>query len=206
MSEIAAEQSGAISVGQLRACGLTRRAQATAVRAGLIALLEPKVAVLCSTPDSWCRRLWVGSLALDGRGWVSHRAAAQLHGFDRFCDEAVDFTVLRDERGLRLTTIGSLHTTSSTGRLDVVNVGGLRVSSATRTIIDLAALGIAEILLGAAIDSAVRMRTSAPIVISRRLAELRGPGRRGARLLDAMLLDAGGETELERRFLGLLEE
>ena len=131
-------------------------------------------------------------------------AAAQLHGFDRFGREDVAFTVPRDQRGLRLTTIGTLHTTSYVGRLDVVSVGGLRVSSATRTIIDLAALGIAQILLGAAIDSAVRMRLSAPVVIDTRLGELRGPGRRGARLLDGLLLDAGGETELERRFLALL--
>jgi very-short-patch-repair endonuclease len=80
------------------------------------------------------------------------------------------------------------------------------VASATRTIIDLAALGIADILLGAAIDSAVRLRLSAPSVVARRLAELRGTGRRGARLLDTLLVDAGGESELERRFLRLLRQ
>ena len=204
ISGIAAQQCGAVSVAQLRAAGLSRRAQAVAVDAGLLALPEPRVAVLCSAPATWHRSLWVGTLALNERGWVSHLAAARLHEFDRFDHDNVDFTVCRNERGLRLTTIGSLHTTSSIGRLDVVTIGGLRVSSATRTIIDLAALGIAEILLGAAIDTAVRGRVSAPAVINRRLGELRGPGRRGVRLLDAVLLDAGGETELERRFLALL--
>ncbi len=204
VSVVAARQCGAISVPQLRAVGLSRRAQAAAVDAGLLALPEPRVAVLCSTPDTWYRRLWVGHLALDGRGWISHLAAARIHGFDRFDEDDVDFTVLRDERGLRLTSIGRLHTTSCIARLDVVTVDGLRVSSATRTIIDLAALGVTGLLLGAAIDSSVRMRLSAPAVISKRLAELRGPGRRGSRLLDAVLVDAGGETELERRFLALM--
>ena len=188
----------------MRAAGLSRRAQAAASGAGLLTLIEPRVAVLGSTADTWHRRLWAGHLALGERGWVSHLAAAQLHGFDRIDGDKVEFTVLRDERGSRLTQVGRLHTTSFVGALDIVTIDGLRVTSATRTVIDLAALGVAETLLGAAIDSAVRMRLSAPIVIARRLAELRGTGRRGARLLDSLLVDAGGESELERRFLHVL--
>ena len=75
----------------------------------------------------------------------------------RFVDDHVDYTVLRDERGLRLTQVGALHTTSCIGPLDIVTIGGLRVTSATRTIIDLAALGTVDLQLGAAIDSAVRV-------------------------------------------------
>ena len=41
-------------------------------------------------------------------------------------------------------------------------------------------------------------------MLSKRLAGLRGPGRWGCRLLDELLLDSGGETLLERRFLALL--
>lgn len=41
-------------------------------------------------------------------------------------------------------------------------------------------------------------------MIERRLGELRGPGRRGARLLDHLLVDSGGESVLERRFLELM--
>jgi len=41
-------------------------------------------------------------------------------------------------------------------------------------------------------------------VIVERLSALRGRGRWGARLLDELLLDSGGHTMLERRFLGLL--
>jgi hypothetical protein len=192
ISSLAAQQCGAISVPQLRACGLSSRAQASAACAGLVEVVEPRVVVLSSAPDTWRRRLWVGNLALNGRGWISHRAAARLHDFDRFGSELVDFTVLRDQRGLRLTQIGTLHTISFVGPLDIVTLDGLRVTSATRTIIDLAALGVAETLLGAAIDSSVRRRLSAPIVIARRFADLRGTGRRGAQLLDSMLVDAWG--------------
>ena len=60
--------------------------------------------------------------------------------------------------------------------------------------------------IGAAIDSAVRLRLSAPLVIEERLATLRGSGRYGVRLIDRLLVDSGGESILERRFLRLVRE
>jgi very-short-patch-repair endonuclease len=50
----------------------------------------------------------------------------------------------------------------------------------------------------------VRSQASAPIVLVNRLAELRGPGRWGAPRLDELLVDSGGHTILERRFLQLM--
>jgi hypothetical protein len=58
--------------------------------------------------------------------------------------------------------------------------------------------------LEAAIDSAVRSGASSPFVLAARLAAIRGRGRWGAPRIDALLLDAGGHTLLERRFLGLM--
>jgi hypothetical protein len=97
-----------------------------------------------------------------------------------------------------------VHTTAVVGPLDLVTVDGFRCTSATRTIIDLAHAGTAEVRLEAAIDSAVRAGLTAPIVLERRLGQLRGRGRWGARRLDALLIDSGGESLLERRFLRLV--
>jgi hypothetical protein len=41
-------------------------------------------------------------------------------------------------------------------------------------------------------------------VLARRLEKLRGPGRWGARRLDRLLIDSGGHSPLERRFLSLM--
>jgi very-short-patch-repair endonuclease len=60
--------------------------------------------------------------------------------------------------------------------------------------------------LEGAIDSALRLGLLAPLVLERRLGELRGPGRWGARALDRLLLDSGGHSMLERRFLALIRE
>jgi hypothetical protein len=73
-------------------------------------------------------------------------------------------------------------------------------------VIDLARLLVKQTLLEAAIDSAVRSGRSAPLVIVARLAELRGPGQWGARMLDKLLLDSGGHTLLERRLLQLVRQ
>ena len=75
-----------------------------------------------------------------------------------------------------------------------------------RTILDLAATGATPDCLAAAIDSAIRLRLSAPLVLIERLSELRGRGRRRVRLLDQLLIDSGGETMLERRFLALVRQ
>ena len=58
----------------------------------------------------------------------------------------------------------------------------------------------------ASIDSAVRLGLSSPIVLTRRLDELRGPGRWGCRTLDELLVDSGGHSKLEREFLRLMRE
>jgi hypothetical protein len=148
--------------------------------------------------------LTAGLLALGDQSWVSHEAAAALHRLDRAQPDAVEFTVLRSGRGRKVPF--TVHTTTSLGRLDRVTVDGFRCVSATRTIIDLAYARIPPIRLEAAIDSAVRLGLTSPVVLATRLSQLRGPGRWGARRLDQLLLDAGGHTLLERRFLTLVRE
>lgn len=198
----AAEQRGAVSTEQMRGCGLTWKAQRTAERNGLLRFVEPCVAVVVGSPDSWHRRLWVGLLALGPEAWVSHEAAAALHGLDRALFEPLDFTVPRGIR--RRIGFGHVHTTAHVGPLDVVTVDGIRCSSATRTILDLAYLGVPPIRLAASIDSSRRLGLSATQVLAERLGALRGPGRYGVRMIDRLLPDSGGETPLERSFLTIM--
>jgi len=203
--ELASRQHGAIGAGQLRDIGVTAKVRRNAVAAGILAVAEATVFVVGGSADTWYRRLQVGLLALGSNAWVSHEAAAALHDLDRTPPEQVAFTVLRGRRGARLRC-GTVHTTNLRGPHDVVMVKGFRCSSATRTVLDIAAAGVPELRLAAAIDSAVRLRKSAELVITDRLAGLRGRGRYGVRLLDRLLLDAGGETMLERKFLVLVRE
>ena len=204
LADLAAYQHGALSVDQARQIGLTARAQRSAIDRGWLALAVDGVLVVTGSEDTWYRRLQIGLLALRGDGWVSHESAAALHGFDRHLTGPLHFTVMRDVRRRQLPDWMVLHTTQFVGPTDLVRVDGFRCTSATRTILDLATLGIPQVRLEASIDTAVRKHLSAPTVISARLATLRGSGRAGVRTIDRLLPDSGGETILERRFLKLV--
>jgi very-short-patch-repair endonuclease len=157
--------------------------------------------VVSGSPDTWHRRLQVGLLVLDAGAFVSHEAAAALLSLDGSNAGAVVFTVPREHRRQRLAGI-ELHTTDSLGPHDVLMIRGFPCASATRTVVDLAASGAPPGRVAAAIDSAIRLRLSAVPVLTERLRGVRG--RRGVRLLDELLLDSGGESRLERRFLALV--
>jgi very-short-patch-repair endonuclease len=144
----------------------------------------------------------LGLLALGGEAVVSHLGAAALLGLDRFDPAAVEFTVPRAMRGLVLPYV--VHTTKYLPPIDRTTVKGYPCTSSSRTVVDLARSRVSRTRLEAAIDSSVRLGYSSPLVLAERLRELRGPGRWGVRVLDGLLLDVGGHTMLERRFLRLV--
>lgn len=195
-------QHGLVSLDQLRGLGVTRSDIQVAHRQRWLERVGPRV---YGTPAAPPTLDWQRTFALLAAGpavMLSHRCSAVLHEFDRFHFDIVEVTTPRGGRGRRLPFV--VHTTKDLGPLDRVTVRGYPCTSGTRTIIDLAHLRITPFLLEAAIDSAVRLGLSAPLVIVERLAQLRGPGRWGARVLDRLLLDSGGHTMLERRFLQLV--
>ena len=198
----AAVQHGLISIAQLDDHDVQRRQFDQFVRRGIFVRIGSGVYAAVGAPATWERSLRAGLLALGPDSWVSHEAAARLHRLDRSLGSRPEFTVARGRRGLAVD--GVLHTTTILGPLDLVTVDGFRVTSATRTIVDLAHERVTRRRLAAAIDSAVRLGLTSPTVLVERLQDLRGPGRWGCRLLDGLLVDAGGHTMLERDFLSLM--
>jgi hypothetical protein len=198
----AATQHGLISLSQLRALEITRSQVRTAVERGRLFEAAPRVYAVVGTPESIERRQTLGLLCLGGSAVLSHEAAARLHGFDRCKPDIVEFTMPREHHGLRAPF--RVHTTTCLPRIDRVTVAGFACTSATRTVLDLARARVPRVRLEAAIDSAIRSGASAPSVLADRLAALRGPGRWGVSLLDELLIDSGGHTLLERRFLALM--
>ena len=202
VTALAARQHGVVTIAQLAELDVGRRWIDNLVRRGLLRRIAAGVYVIAGSAPTRDQRLTAGLFALGEESWVSHEAAGALHRFDRAVPDAVEFTVLRSGRGRKVPF--TVHTTTSLARLERVTVDGFRCVSATRTIIDLAHARIVPIRLEAAIDSAVRQGLTSPVVLATRLGELRGPGRWGARLLDRLLLDSGGHTLLERRFLAVV--
>jgi hypothetical protein len=202
LSTLAAGQHGVLSVGQLKAVGVGRRPFDQLVRRGIFVRVAPGVYAAAAAPETWERKLMAGLLALGPTARISHESAASLHGLDRSLERRVEFTVDRSRRNA--TAIGRVHSTSRARPLDIVTFRSFRVTSATRTIVDLARARIPRPRLAALVDSAVRLGLTSPLVLHSELGFLRGPGRWGCRLLDDLLIDAGGHSMLERDFLRLM--
>lgn len=199
----AREQHGVVGRRQLEELGVTPDQLHHLVGRGLLTRTAPQAYELAGVPPSWRSTLHLGLLSLGPTAVVSHQAAAKLHGFDRFQREVLEFTVRRRRRGGEFPD-AIIHTTKVLPEIDITKIDGLAVTSATRTIIDLAALHIKDIRLEAAIDSGLRLGLTTLDDLIDRLRALRGRGRPGVRRLDRMLLSSGGHSMLERAFLKLV--
>ena len=149
--------------------------------------------------------LAAGLLDLGPEALVSHRAAAALHGFDGFGPKPIEFTVPRTTGGRGIRAGGCTRVARLAARDRPLFDRHVPLHDGLRTIIDLARTA-SPAELERAIDSAIRDGSSSPGFLRRRLSALRGSGRAGVRLLDELLVDAGGHSDLERTFLRLVRE
>lgn len=195
-------QHGVVGREQLTTAGITKRQLDGLVRSRRLERVAPHVWRVIGAPPTWRQRLHTGVLALGRMAWVSHEAAAALHRFDRTPSDRVEFLVLRNRRSAELDEV--VHATRRWGPADAVEIDGLPVTSATRTILDLANVRAHPDRLKAAIDSAVRRELSSPLVLRERLDAIRSRGRTGVRAIEELLADSGGHTMLERKFLELM--
>ncbi len=148
-------------------------------------------------------QLRAGLLELGTQSAIGGMASGAWWDLDGFSPGTVEFAV---PRARRVTTSLTVHTTTAWDRSDILRHRGLATTSVTRTVIDLADQGCPAALLERAIDSGVRKRLTSIPTLVRRIDELAGPGRGGVPLLRELILDAGGESKLERRFLRLMRE
>jgi hypothetical protein len=198
---LATRQHGCASIDQALACGLTADQVHYRFRLGRWTRIGVHVFRIEGAPVTWDQQLTAGLLDLGPCARVSHRAAAALYDFDGFARSPVEFVVPRSGGGAE--TVWKVHTTLTMAPIDGAEVAGFRCTSAARTIIDLARVASA-IELERAIDSATRDGWVSPVFLRRQLERLRGSGRAGVSLLDELLPDSGGHSDLERRFLALI--
>ncbi len=142
---------------------------------------------------------WVGI-----RGALYGSTALRWLGIDVPEPHHPEFLVPRDRRAIPNWV--TVHTTVKWDNGDIIRRHGVRTTTATRAVIDYAAQGVSAGDLEHAIDEAIRLRRTALVRLKRRLAGLSGKGHHGCALLRELLLDSGGESHLERRFLRLLRE
>jgi hypothetical protein len=201
LARLAASQRQVFTREQAFAEGLTSAALYRRTRDGLFVAHGPRTLRFAGTVLDWRGRLLAGLLDLGDDALVSGRSAAALHGLDGFAEGPVEFVVPRILR--EVSAIGRVSSTSKIGPLDRVALEDLRVTSGTRTILDLAGR-VTERELGNAIDSACRLGLTTPDHLRRRLRQLGRPGRAGVAAFDRVMESAGVQSWLERQFLALL--
>jgi very-short-patch-repair endonuclease len=125
------------------------------------------------------------------------RGCIRLDGFEA---AAIELIVPR-ESGYRGHIV---HRLVELPRVDLTTIDHIRCTTATRTIIDLAAVADAD-AVAAALESAIRRSLTTPRYLRRRLDALARRGRRGLDRTRAVLADHVGVTdsEMERRYLAL---
>jgi hypothetical protein len=200
-ARLAARQHGALATSQARATGLTEDMLRTLARDGTLEPAAPGVLRIGGSPDTWRQRLTVATLSAGPGCVVSHRAAAALHGFDRFPAGPVEVLVDRPYRSRDPRV--RVHSTRRLDDEDVSLVERIPVTTAERTLIDLAA-SVGRNRLEEALDSGVRDGSVDVDRLRARIAALRKRGRRGIRRIESLVDGADHArptTVLERRFL-----
>jgi len=217
-------QAGVASLQQMLALGLNRSRIARRRRSGLDVAVFPGVVRSAGAPATWVSDVVAASLFLGERAVASGQLAARLHRLSGFeSDTHIEFSTPTKSRGLggRIQVHESRRLPAKDISLielplfererraeHVAGVPVLRCINATnptRTIIDLAHR-LSVPALARLVDSSIAARLTSTDQLLDRLAGLRGSGVKGVRKLDEVLIDAGVESWLERRFLELLRD
>jgi very-short-patch-repair endonuclease len=137
VAERAAQSWGVLSLEELRACGLSRKAVWVRVRAGRLHPLHRGVYAVGHPNVALEGRFAAAVKACGPRALLSHHSAAALWGIlaweTRFPQVTVAGGGTRLHPGLRV------YRSSTLGPRDVVRHRGIAVTSAARTLVDLAA-------------------------------------------------------------------
>ena len=208
IAEVSVRQHGCFTLGQAADAGLSRRQVLRRVEQGFY--LRSGTHTFRIAGSELCAHTRLHSLVLDvgPPAWISGPTAAALHGFDGFTlRPRFHLSLLRDRSVSRTGHV--IHRVSEMPRGDRARVKSLPVTSAARTVVDLAATCSVEQLV-VAIDSGLRDRKFDQASLQRRAEALGGRGRPGfRRLMKALHGDCrirGGHSWLEREYLRVIAE
>lgn len=205
-AEISERQHGILSYQQAQRAGMGKKSMYRRVHSGLWRPIHPRVYLIGGAPLTWKGSLMAASLWAGPKAAVSHRAAACLHGFERFVKPVLEITSTR-----RLAGEHSLkaHRCSELPMDRVVDIDGLPVTDVERTLLDLAAVA-RRWDVEAALDAAIRKgQTDLDRVVDLFKEEER-QGRGGRKVMGELLADRGGgqpirDSDLHREFVRFLQ-
>lgn len=185
---IALDQHGVVSRRQLRNAAIPAGVVARRVAAGRLTEVSPRVLLVAGAAPTEASQLMAAALDVDDLACVSHASAAGLWGFTGYRTLPPTITGVRRTGRSAATLPDELHRPRRLLSHHVVEMDGLRITTPTRTLFDLAALPTVwpkriELLL----DSAWSRGLISHASLTRMLDEIGGRGRAGTVLMRELL-------------------
>lgn len=206
LAAVSTAQDGLFTHQQATELQFSQRQIDSRVKNGIWLRVFPSVYRHAGTPPSdrlidRAALLWAGDAVV-----LSHRTAAAMWGFDGIDRPDVPELTVLGKRHPRSELV-TVHRTLTLPAADVRTRAGIPITSALRTIVDLASV-VDDETLENALESARRKHLVTTSQLRRRLDRIGGRGRKGAAQLNALVaqLSAGPPTEsvLEVRVARLL--
>lgn len=206
VAALAAAQNGGFSRAQAHDVGLSDDQLARRVRSGVLLQTGPHAFRFAGAPRSLRTELHDVVIDIGEPMMCARSTAAALLGFDGFELRRPFHVLLPRERNVTRWNVRP-HRTFAFDLVDRTTVDDLPVTTAARTIIDLA-LVLSTERLAACIDSAIRDGLMSEDLLHRRIVALRSQGRPGlpklAEVLAGYEVTRGGHSWLEREYLRLI--
>ncbi len=184
--ELASMQYGVVSRTQALDAGLSTRQIDLRVESGRLAVVHPGVYRTAGAPQTGRQRAMAACLWLGPETLTSFVTGAALLRLDGCRTPDLHVSVPRDVRRRVAEPTITIHRVRLLPRIDRVVVDGIPCTSATRTIIDCAAL-LDDEALEVAFESARRMGLTSVRALALRAADLCKPGRSGSRAIRELL-------------------
>jgi hypothetical protein len=182
VTRYASNHHGVIGLRAARGLAISKDALQTFERAGRLVRRGPEVYVTAGSPGSWRQRVMVATAS--SSAWASHRTAAALWDLDGFPQRQIE--VLSPYGNGRRREDWLVHQTRRLSGVDLAEAYQIPCTSVARTILDLAAVAH-PFQVSQALDDACRRWPGMLDVTAQRFLELARRGRKGTRLMRAML-------------------
>jgi len=206
LQALARTQHGLFTLAQARSAGATRTALARAVDRRWLRPVRRGVYAFGGRPPSRWESITAATLAAGPEAVISHRSAAEIHGFWGIAAATPELTI--PGRGTRCLDGVVVHRGPDLVACDIVGRAHLPVTSPVRTAIDLAA-SCGDHLLGRLLDEGAIARLWRAEDIAERLDLPGGSVRGGTRRLRVLLAQRLGEGHpdslLEQRVIRVLK-
>ena len=205
LAALAADRHGVFTAAIARSVGVSDRLRYEWLQKRYIERLGKNTFRFAGTPVTWHMEL---AAALGDHGAsaaLSGRSAGALQHLDGFLPGSAELWLPRTARN---RCAGTRARTSSQPLRpgDVVTVDGLRCVTAERLILDSLLFQFTPDEIHNAIDSAIRLRLVSESRLRRRIASDLVDNVKHRQVLITALVDSGGESGLERRFLAILRQ